>query len=781
MDTEQDDTENANRSIQSVDEFCWQCDKRRIKVNCSTCFRSFHDSCLSMKDCNNDGNPFVCLVCELLQKSEHDNLMDRQLIARLLELVMGKVAKNKFHHLERLQGDDIINPIGLKDIEQKIDSMLYTSLDAFIVDIECIYHNYAIRNKELATVEKLVKLCESEIDQISSCANCYENKHKQPNGGRTLACSKPHLVLWVKLDRKIKLLCNSHNRSNSFWPAKLLTVIDGDKMVKVSFFGRSELSDIPIENCFIYSNEVPRSQSQAHKSKDLKAAQKEVTEYGRSIQKEFGRFQIKSKSVPFNPKHYNAHMAAMFPDILRSGSPSEHDYCGSNDDASSTDGSDSSSNRDDSTETETDDREESEYVTGDSTSDSSETKTVDESSDHSNEAIPKKRPRLSEEKKIDTTSNSTMPITIIDSSSDSESNSGQKDGPIQSTKSLELGKVGGLANFNRVPNCMNVQRFSQHCTTTSNRTATSTCTSVSNTTQFNLIFNPNQATSATANTLLMNNIGNCVANSENTLQYRLMNQLRTALENIQKSHADCQAKHDDLLGQLRAVTAEHDQAKLDAKNEVAKIRSEHVKEISQLMQARTQETARIESLEQSEAHLNRGIRACLEKITALEAEKDRTTAETEKLKVEHRNTVNQLRIQIQNGIQDKQIIKQLQQQHSQIENNLRTEITILREAKEELENSFNANSDIQFKMESNHKHEVEKLRKCHEYELRWEKKNASNQMDKFRMEHNHQVADLENKLKAAIEGKSDVEAQLRVKTDKLNNAKSVLSSLYKDL
>lgn len=56
-------------------------------------------------------------------------------------------AYKQFKNLERLQGEDIANPIGLSDIQHKVDNMVYDSLEEFLLDIECIYHSYGIRGK----------------------------------------------------------------------------------------------------------------------------------------------------------------------------------------------------------------------------------------------------------------------------------------------------------------------------------------------------------------------------------------------------------------------------------------------------------------------------------------------------------------------------------------------------------------------------------------------------------------------------------------------------------
>lgn len=112
------------------------------------------------------------------------------------------------------------------------------------------------------------------MQHILSCSECYEMKYTRPNEWRTLACSKPHLLLWIKLDHEIKASNWPSKRGNSFWPAKLLSVgmnsIDTE-VVNAIFFCRSDLVEIPLENCFIYNK---RPSTQTRRSKDIEDPQK---------------------------------------------------------------------------------------------------------------------------------------------------------------------------------------------------------------------------------------------------------------------------------------------------------------------------------------------------------------------------------------------------------------------------------------------------------------------------------------------------------------------------
>lgn len=94
-----------------------------------------------------------------------------------------------------------------------------------------------------------MKLCTSEIKNASSCAECYERMHNKPENWQSLACSHPHLVLWIELNRNC--IYWPANKGYRYWPAKLVSV--GRKNVKAIYFDGSEFVEIPRSNCFIYS------------------------------------------------------------------------------------------------------------------------------------------------------------------------------------------------------------------------------------------------------------------------------------------------------------------------------------------------------------------------------------------------------------------------------------------------------------------------------------------------------------------------------------------------
>lgn len=90
----------------------------------------------------------------------------------------------------------------------------------------------------------MVKYAKDEIDQIRLCHTCYDYKNRKPNNWFTAPCSPPHILLWAQ---------KPHN--NSYWPAKLIKVIDdAQRTVVVQFFGAiNEMTQLSARHCFLMS------------------------------------------------------------------------------------------------------------------------------------------------------------------------------------------------------------------------------------------------------------------------------------------------------------------------------------------------------------------------------------------------------------------------------------------------------------------------------------------------------------------------------------------------
>lgn len=110
----------------------------------------------------------------------------------------------------------------------------------------------------IALVSELNKSCKIELRNIMSCAECYESMHMriEPDW-QSLACARPHLVLWVVLDASLDFWAAKEDYV--CWPAKLVAI--DEKSAIVIFFKDDENTgfvEVDQSDCFVYSQEVPR-------------------------------------------------------------------------------------------------------------------------------------------------------------------------------------------------------------------------------------------------------------------------------------------------------------------------------------------------------------------------------------------------------------------------------------------------------------------------------------------------------------------------------------------
>ncbi|XP_055306164.1 MYND-type zinc finger-containing chromatin reader Zmynd8-like [Sitodiplosis mosellana] len=312
------------------DKFCWNCHKKSSNISCPNCFRSFHEKCLKSTDAfrwnGKDKSLVSCTVCTVKEMSK-EACVGMQGLLKMLKHTMVDILNNSdFRMFKDLSAwktianycDDVVNPIDLDEIDRKICRELYNSFYAFLVDIDCIYHNcfvyYGDRHEFTKIARKMFEICTRETEAISSCAECYENKHLHPMEWRTMTCNKPHLVLWAKLSRSLNFW--PAKKGFTHWPAKLISIDDNSFInLKVIFFESSEFVDISALECWVYSTKDATAFNQRFYNPNyIHFALKEVDLYGKNIEKKYGRFQSDLECIQFVREHLNDHMAAMFPD-----------------------------------------------------------------------------------------------------------------------------------------------------------------------------------------------------------------------------------------------------------------------------------------------------------------------------------------------------------------------------------------------------------------------------------------------------------------------------------
>ncbi|XP_031637989.1 uncharacterized protein LOC116350358 [Contarinia nasturtii] len=293
--------ESANKT-NNRDKYCWICHKARSssKFQCTTCSRSFHDSCV-IPVLNDIGgaNSECCAVCITMRRTK-DAEEKKQL--KMLKYVMNDVSRNpEFKILKNLtwqnSSDEIFHPIDLSKIKQLVKKQSYDSFNAFLVDIKYIHHNSAIYSGESScttAASKLHTFCMKETEIITDCAGCYENKRLKPTQWRTMACDEPHLILVVKL-------------KNGLEPAKFISATDDRELVKVVLFGHDTFIKIPTQSCRLYAMKISAEVN-------VKDGYEELKQYVKNVEKKFNcRFVDTLPCTPLDLDRIDEHMDAMFP------------------------------------------------------------------------------------------------------------------------------------------------------------------------------------------------------------------------------------------------------------------------------------------------------------------------------------------------------------------------------------------------------------------------------------------------------------------------------------
>ncbi|XP_031637982.1 zinc finger MYND domain-containing protein 11-like isoform X2 [Contarinia nasturtii] len=317
-------TVRSSESLDVRDKFCYYCHEKSLKISCSKCFRSYHDKCLKVnaKNCriNTSTNTIECAICSALEM-EAATSHGQQESLDLLKYTMAKVLsvsdfkvlqymvdwkKQSKHH------NAVVNPIDLA-VCKKVDGRIYDSFYAFTNDLQNIFHNcfvyYSERHEFTENAKKLLEFGQSEVNSILSCAECYRNKYTRPDKWRTMACGKPHLLLWAKLNRSTDFW--PAKKGYSHWPAKLISVFEND--IKVVFFDHTEFNVIPSKQCSLYSIDVPSLSNINVDADDIKAALQELELYAANVKKKHGEVNKRLPHTRFDNNKFDDHHKAMFP------------------------------------------------------------------------------------------------------------------------------------------------------------------------------------------------------------------------------------------------------------------------------------------------------------------------------------------------------------------------------------------------------------------------------------------------------------------------------------
>ncbi|KAJ8314082.1 hypothetical protein KUTeg_008643 [Tegillarca granosa] len=197
--------DNFNFEGEDHDWYCFECHSTGEVLPCSDCYRVFHPSCT---DEEWTGPKFTCTICKY---GRTKNKLKRKLLNTLLSYTILRL-KEKTRELHKIGHRDeekeyekyfVFKPMDLNQIEHKVESNKYRSLEEFVADTQLIFHNvFLIYGDD-------VKGGMTELARIMSRDCAYDDP--------------PHTLVYAK------------QKGYSHWPAKVIREFEGKYDVR--FFG----------------------------------------------------------------------------------------------------------------------------------------------------------------------------------------------------------------------------------------------------------------------------------------------------------------------------------------------------------------------------------------------------------------------------------------------------------------------------------------------------------------------------------------------------------------
>ncbi|XP_055306193.1 MYND-type zinc finger-containing chromatin reader Zmynd8-like [Sitodiplosis mosellana] len=196
----------------------------------------------------------------------------------------------------------MINTIGLHGITRKIDS--YTNCDEFLADIDALVRSYSLKFSAQpdakGVVAALAELCHRDVRSIRTCSDCFEYWANDSQNYFTKVCTKPHLIVYAKVDGCRK-----------FWPAKVMSV--NGNMVNVEFFGDHTQDDVRAEKCVLYTRHTLRRKN----ASPFNDAILELDGHIKNIEEKFGPMCRASSKITLDPKNVEKQLMTMIPGAFK--------------------------------------------------------------------------------------------------------------------------------------------------------------------------------------------------------------------------------------------------------------------------------------------------------------------------------------------------------------------------------------------------------------------------------------------------------------------------------
>ncbi|XP_078664598.1 MYND-type zinc finger-containing chromatin reader ZMYND8-like isoform X3 [Branchiostoma floridae x Branchiostoma belcheri] len=290
------------------DFYCWLCHREGSVLCCELCPRVYHTRCLKLAQ-EPDGD-WVCPECEKIMSAEcvdtQSKAMGMVTVEKLSKLLLHSLQRMKHSGAEPFQNpvdpaqapnyrEYIFHPMDLSTLERNIKKSKYGCTQAFIADTKWILHNCIIfngsNNKLTTSARMIVRICEHEMYEIEVCPDCYTSSCTKKDNWFCEPCREPHILVWAKL------------KGFPFWPAKVLQEVDGQ--LDVRFFGQHDRAWVPVENCFIMSEEIPFPVKKQKGSFDNAVAEMNI--YIENLRRKFGSFEYAAYRSPYDKNRAYTH------------------------------------------------------------------------------------------------------------------------------------------------------------------------------------------------------------------------------------------------------------------------------------------------------------------------------------------------------------------------------------------------------------------------------------------------------------------------------------------
>ncbi|XP_031639189.1 protein kinase C-binding protein 1-like [Contarinia nasturtii] len=298
------------------DKYCWGCalpqQPSTVKMlKCDCCVRSFHVECtkeieeeVGTEGRQNGEGDWICPLCLKLKEAKETTTRQQ------LDMIPVIVEQGSKNLAISSSGDDIksgisklVNPIYLQKIKDKVHS--YKSFGEFVSEIQWLVHNYQIlypgRHNKLREANRFLTYVNAEVESIQCCFQCYKHSQIDRHHWFTMLCDEPHLLVWAYM------------KNFRYMPAKLMLILDGNRVTVRFFGGYHKQEDVATKNVFLYSEENP---GKARTTKfQYKTALNQADTYIEAIKKKYGSFQFAQLKTVLDPTQIDRYIREMIPTI----------------------------------------------------------------------------------------------------------------------------------------------------------------------------------------------------------------------------------------------------------------------------------------------------------------------------------------------------------------------------------------------------------------------------------------------------------------------------------